>query len=602
MRERKKLATICLVLVVIPFVVFFSTLEAGFLNWDDDVNVFENPHVHGITGENLVWMFSDFGHAIRYKPLSWLGWAVVYELFELNPFGYHLANVLVHCLNTLLLFFLLRQLLRRSIPLEESDGAAAYVTMVCAAGALFWALHPMRVEPVAWVTGFPYGASLFLVLLSTILYLRSQNTANTEGARRWCYWLSVLAYALAAITYPIVLGFLAVLVAIDFYPLKRFVRAERIKVWDKEARRVWLAKLPYFLIALSMVALTLYGRFRHTEYWIQPADLETFGMGARIMQSAHVWAYYVWKPLLPFDLAPVYTTLIWNDPMDAQFLLSLAFVLGLSVLLLIKWRRWPLLLAVWVAHIGVLVPMLGLTERPHYAHDRYGIINGIFWTVIFVGLAVRVRYSEVARKRAVLIGSLLLLSCAIMSFRYTRIWRNDVSFFTHMSARLGENEFRNLALMNLGEALLAEGREEKAIECFEQAAERDVLWIFPFDFQRLAVSHGRALLIRSNWVAAAHQFRKALEVNPNSVAARNNLAVALWQDGDLAGAIGELREVLRLRPERGDSHLNLGLILLEADQPKEAIPVLEAALRLGADEGTVRDKLAEAKSRALNPQ
>ena len=148
------------VLLLIPFVVFFPTLEAGFLNWDDDVNVFENPHVQGLTAENLKWMFTDFSHAIRYKPLSWLGWAIVHELFGLNPFGFHFANVLVHCVNTLLLFAVMRRLVRLALSdANESDG---FISMVCMFGALLWALHPMRVEPVAWIssdTRLPYLGS-----------------------------------------------------------------------------------------------------------------------------------------------------------------------------------------------------------------------------------------------------------------------------------------------------------------------------------------------------------------------------------------------------------------------------------------------------------
>jgi protein O-mannosyl-transferase len=603
MQERNKMAAIWLVLLLVPFAVFFPTLDAGFLNWDDDVNVFENPGVHGVTADNLAWMFSDFGHAIRYKPLSWLGWAVVYEAFGLNPFGYHLANVVVHCLNTLLLFFFLGHLVRLAIGNGDSAGHNGVSTLACVGGALFWALHPMRVEPVAWVTGFPYGTSLFLLLVSTILYLRSQDPEKPESGRRWDYWASVAIYALSAITYPIVLGFLAVLVAVDFFPLRRFESEGRLSLWSLGARQAWFAKLPYFLIALSLVALTLYGRFRHTEYWIQPATMDEFGLGARIMQGAYVWAYYVWKPLLPIDLCPVYTTLIWNDPLDAEFFGSLILVVGVSVLLLIKWRKWPMLLAVWVAHLGILVPMLGLTERPHYAHDRYGIINGMFWSVVLVGVVVRYRANEAFRNRSILFIGFLLLACGYWSVRYQRVWRNDVAFFTHMAARQGANEYRNLALLNLGEAMVAEGNDGDAVVRFAEAAEtEDVLWVFPFDFQRLALSHGNALLNLSRWSEAAAQFRKALAINPDNVAARNNLAIALWKDGNLSGAIIELREVVRRQPGRGDSHFNLGTILLAADQPAEAIMVLREARRLGVDEATVSGKLMEAAQLAAGKQ
>jgi len=592
MSQRNRQLLLRVLLLLIPFGVFFGTLEAGFLNWDDDVNVFENPHVQGLTADNLRWMFTDFGHAIRYKPLSWLGWALIHARFGLNPFGYHLANVLLHSLNTLLLFLLLRRLLKAAaVEARESD--AVWLEAACAVGALLWSLHPMRVEPVAWVTGFPYSASLCLLLGSTILYLRSQDEGVDAGRRQRDYWLAVALYALAAITYPIVLGFLAALIAIDFYPLRRFVEGDRLSLWGAKARRAWREKIPFFLIALSLVALTLYGRFRHTEYWIQPASVDDFGLLARVMQAAYVWAYYVWKPLLPTELCPVYTTLVWNDPFDPEFVLSLVLVVGLSGLLLIGWRRWPMLLALWIAHLGLLTPMLGLTERPHYPHDRYGIINGMLWAILWTGWMARAR---AGRKRKVLLAfsTAVLLLCAVASARYARVWRDDVSFFTHMTNHLGENEFRNLAQLNLGEAWLNRGRPDLALRHFEEAEVKRELWIFPFDFQRRALGHGNALLSLKRWEAAAVEFRKALALNPDNIAARNNLAVALWKQGRLAEAIEQLREVARRQPDRPDAHYNLGVILLEAGRKDEASAAFAEALRLGADPAEVRARLTEA--------
>ena len=138
MRPHHRTAAIVLTLVAVVFAVFFRTLESGFLRWDDDINVFENERVQGLTAANLRWMFTDFEQAIRYKPLSWLAWALVHEAFGLNPFGYHLANVLLHCANAVLLFFLLRRLLRMSASpvgrdsvephLERSEVSAASIS------------------------------------------------------------------------------------------------------------------------------------------------------------------------------------------------------------------------------------------------------------------------------------------------------------------------------------------------------------------------------------------------------------------------------------------------------------------------------------------
>ena len=171
-------------LVAVVFAVFFNTIEAGFLRWDDDINVFENPHVQGLTAENLRWMFTDFEQAIRYKPLAWLAWAAVHELFGLNPFGFHLANVLLHSVNTVLVFLLIRRLLKLAATPHVSESlrmSAATHDAGAALGALVWAVHPLRVEPVAWVTGLPYGLSLAFLLLATIFYLHAHALVSRHA-------------------------------------------------------------------------------------------------------------------------------------------------------------------------------------------------------------------------------------------------------------------------------------------------------------------------------------------------------------------------------------------------------------------------------------
>lgn len=594
MSERYQAWLLRAVLLLAPFVIFFPTLESGFLNWDDDVNVFENPHIQGLSAENLKWMFTDFGHAIRYKPLSWLGWAVIHEIFGLNPFGFHLANVLIHCLNTLLLFSVMRRLVRFSLgPAEEGFG---FSQMTCIFGALLWSLHPLRVESVAWVSGFGYQAAVAWLLTSTILYLRAQDERLTARARRRSFWLAVGAYGMAAITYPIVLGFPALLVAIDFFPLRRFTTGEKLTLWNDAAQKAWRAKLPFILISAGLVAFTLYGRYRFTEYWIKPAAMEDFGLGARTMQAAYVWAYYLWKPLWPTDLGPVYTALIWNRPLDTPFVVSLLLVIGISWWLIARRRRWPAILAIWIAHLGLLVPMLGLTERPHYTHDRYGIINGALWPMLLVALAIHFRNRLLVRKWTPVMGFSLLVICGAMSLQQSRIWRDDITFFTHMSSSLDSNQYRNLAMMNLGEALMTAGRNEEAIQCFEEAADREVLWISPFDFQRLALSHGAALLNLARWSEAETKFREILRASPEHIPARNNLAIALWQNGRLDEAVAELRTAISQRPDHPAGYLNLASLLIEASRKSDAIPLLQKARALGGDPQIIDAKLKHARS------
>ncbi len=611
MRSPQRTVTIVLALVAVVFGLFFRTLESGFLRWDDDINVFENPHVQGLTGENLRWMFTDFEQAIRYKPLSWLAWAVAHEFFGLNPFGYHLANLLLHCANAVLVFLVIRRLLElASKPVgrdsvkphsERSEASGAsnskkvnqnarsaradsasiqgsteshptghWLDTCAALGALLWAVHPLRVEPVAWVTGLPYGLSLFFLLVATLFYLRAHSPQPDPASRQRAYWLSVAAFALAVLSYPIVLGYVAVLLALDFFPLRRIHEA------PGTLRAVILGKLPYLALSLLLVAGTLYGRFHVTGTWDKPVTLDNFPPFARAMQAFYLWAYYVWKPLLPLDLCPVYPVLMESRFNEAPFLLSALGVLAVSTVLLVKRRVWPGALALWIAHLGLLVPMLGLTERPHYPHDRYAIINGILWSVALAGL---LRHFARSRARATVplaVGAGVALLLMAMSWRQTAIWHSDLPFFTDMAAKLHSPYYRSQALMKLGNAQADLEDDPKAIAAYHEA-----LRLSPSSATyQLHFNLGNALARQAQWKDASESFAHALRLKPDSAAAHLNRGIALAALGDLSGAKDHLARALELNPQSAEAHAQLAEVLTKQGKPDQAREHAAAAERL----------------------
>jgi protein O-mannosyl-transferase len=573
MRPHHRTTALVFALVAVVFGVFFRTLESGFLRWDDDINVFENPHVQGLTAENLRWMFTDFEQAIRYKPLSWLAWALVHEVFGLNPFGYHLANVLLHCANTVLVFLLIRKLLQLSTPgssrreeapskmrnaecgmRNESQGlltSAARLDACAALGALLWAVHPLRVEPVAWVTGLPYGLALLFALTATLLYLRANSPDADTSTRRRDYWLSVGAFALAVLSYPIVLGFVAALVALDFYPLRRLGGATA--GWAPALRD----KLPFLALSLLLVAGTVYGRFHVTGSWDKPVTLDNFPPFARAMQALYLWAYYAWKPLLPLDLCPVYPILMESRFNEPIFLLSALGVLAVSGWLLVKRSAWPAAFALWLAHLGLLVPMLGLTERPHYPHDRYAIINGILWAV--AGAAGLWKLAQARPKPAPLlaVGAAFGVVLAAMSWRHTAIWHSDLPFFTDMAAKLRSPHYRSQALMKLGNAHADLGDDTKAV-----AAYREALQLSPASATfHLHFNLGNALVRLAQWPDALTAYTTSVRLRPESAAAHLHLGIALAATGELDRAAEHLARALQLKPDSFEAHAQLAVVL-----------------------------------------
>lgn len=578
MRPHHRTTAIVLALVALVFAVFFRTLESGFLRWDDDINVFENPRVQGLTAENLRWMFTDFEQAIRYKPLSWLAWALVHEVFGLNPFGYHLANVLLHCVNTVLVFLLILRLLQLSAGSsrreEASNGVrnaergtrnggqslltSAATGGVCAAvGALLWAVHPLRVEPVAWVTGLPYGLALLFALVATLLYLRANSPAADASTRRRDYWLSVAAFALAVLSYPIVLGFVAVLVALDIYPLRRAAHFA-------ELRTVIVDKLPFLALSLLLVAGTVYGRFHITGTWDKPVTLDNFPPLARAMQAFYLWAYYAWKPLLPLDLCPVYPVLMESTFKEPAFLLSALGVLTVSGVLFVKRSAWPVAFALWLAHLGLLVPMLGLTERPHYPHDRYAIINGVLWAVAFAALLWR--FARARLQPALVGGAALVVLLAAMSWRQTAIWHSDLPFFTDMAAKLRSPHYRSQALMKLGNALADAEDDAKAIAAYREARQ-----LSPASATfHLHFNLGNALARQRQWTDAVSAFETALQLKPDHSGVHLNLGHTFASAEDLPRAAQHLARAVQLAPQNADAHALLADVLTKQGKPEQA--------------------------------
>src|SRR6185369_1158212 len=253
-----------LVVLIVTGAVYWRVLAADFVYWDDDVEIYANPHLKGITPESLRWMFFGTGYVVRYQPLTWLTWSILYEFFQLRPLGYHLASWLVHCFNAGLVFLLIRKLLLIVHPTREESSGDRSLVVCSALGALLWALHPLRVEAVAWVSAFLHLQALFFLLISTLCYLEACSSAATAKRRRLCYWTSVTTFGLSLLSYPISLGFVIVPAMLDVFVLKRFVPGRG--AWRNSANwRLWLEKLPFLGVACLVLGITLLLRLNTSE-------------------------------------------------------------------------------------------------------------------------------------------------------------------------------------------------------------------------------------------------------------------------------------------------------------------------------------------------
>src|SRR5437899_2839051 len=358
------------VIALITCAAFLPTLQNQFVNLDDNDNFLDNPHYRGLAWTHLRWMWTT--HQGHYIPLTWMTLGLDYLLWGMNPVGYHLMSLLLHAANAVVFFFVVRRILTRALPSLSERGHALAVSAGFA--ALVFAIHPLRVESVAWVTERRDVLSGLFYLVTILVYLRACE--GEERGRRW-YSLAVATFVLALLSKSMVVNLPIVLLILDVYPLRRLGGA--IGWWSAPARRVYVEKIPFVLLAAAASAIALMAQSSvHAA-----ASLAQLSVPGRLVVSAYGLGFYLWKMVVPVNLSPLYELPRTVDPLAPPFILSYGLVLAITVIALARCRRLPGLPAVWLAYVVVLLPVLGIVQSgPQIAADRYTYLAGLGWAIL----------------------------------------------------------------------------------------------------------------------------------------------------------------------------------------------------------------------------
>jgi Flp pilus assembly protein TadD len=362
-----------------------------------------------------------------------------------------------------------------------------------------------------------------------------------------------------------------VLVVLDFYPLRRFPPG-RGGWYEVSARGVWLEKIPFFLLA-GVVLITFQGRLHPGALFAdEPVDAH-FSYFSRAMQAFYVWAYYVWRPWMPFGLSPVYVALVNFNPWGWQFVASAAGVIGLTGLLIWKRRVWAPVLGLWICHLALLVPALGLTEHPHYASDRYSHVDGVLWVALIAAGCVRLSRR---RNPAWLLAAVLAVDALFgaLSVRQIRIWRDTPTLFNYMADQLGNHPYRISIRLHLGTWYLDHGRVAEAAGQFERAVAEAP------NSSNARDLFGETLFWLGRTNEAVFQLREAVRLSPNYLDARRNLALTLAKQGKPDEAVEQAGAALKLAPNNPDVEELLAVLLCNQNRLDEAIDHFRAALKI----------------------
>ncbi|HYG36436.1 MAG TPA: tetratricopeptide repeat protein [Clostridia bacterium] len=585
---------ICVLLAVATLAIFWQVARHDFVNYDDPDYVTANLRVQdGLKWESIIWAFKS-GHASNWHPLTWLSHMLDCQLFGQNAAAHHLVNVAFHIVNTLLLFLVLRRM-------TGAHWRSAFV-------AALFALHPLHVESVAWISERKDVLSTLFFLLTLWAYTRyavgekarfvelespklkpEHRTASTGRAkernkkeeagdhgaqnvnggvqdetRRWLYYgLALAFFALGLMSKPMLVTVPFLLLLLDYWPLGRLQF-----VWPgmaaKDYLRLIAEKIPFFALSFASSVIT---------FLVQReggAVSSALSLWDRVANAWVAYVRYLGKMFWPIDLAVLYPHPgqwpVWQVVACACLLAAITA----AVILLV--RRLPYLGVGWFWFLGTMVPVIGLVQVGLQSMaDRYTYMPMIG---LFVMLAWGVDgvFSEGTGRKRVLavIGVLAVVACMGLTARQLQFWRNSETLFQRAVEVTPKNY---LAYNNLGFFYSSKGELDKAVDYYRKSID-----INPA-YEDALNNLGHALAGQRQFLEAIGYYEAALRVRPNHVEVHNNLGNALSEIGKLHEAMAHYQFALQQKPDHAEAHNNLGIALAMQGKLEEAVDHFQKAIR-----------------------
>ncbi|HRK34020.1 MAG TPA: tetratricopeptide repeat protein [Candidatus Hydrogenedentes bacterium] len=541
MTPRRQSGLLLASLALLAIAPYLPAVNNGFVEFDDDDYVYGNSVVsNGLTWNGALWAFTT-GHAANYHPVTWLSHMLDVTLYELHPTGHHVTNVVLHTLVTLALFLFLQR-------------ATAQSYLAWFVAALF-AVHPLHVESVAWVSERKDLLCAFFSVVTLYLYTR-----YTERRSPALYALILVAFALALLSKPMAVTLPFLLLVIDYWPKKRLADLSLGDTLPIRIRRLVAEKLPLFALALLSSLLT---------YLVQQRGgamlpLDHLAPGHRIANAAVAYVLYVWKLIWPTQLSPIYphpgdTLPLW------QALSALALLLAISALVWVSRGRTPYALSGWLWFVGMLVPVSGIVQVGYAAMaDRYMYLSMTGILIVIVWSVARLVEATSSRTARMMVIGLSLVVVLLLSFRTVQqvgIWRDSETLFKHAIA---VTEGNAEAYAHLGVVYLRQNRGPEAVTALEAATR-----LRP-SLKAAWTSLGVSYRMTGDVQGAVQAHEKALSFDPEDSTVHSNLGYAYAQAGSVQSAEKHFREALRINPEHENARKGLVALLQATGRTQEA--------------------------------
>jgi Tfp pilus assembly protein PilF len=568
---------IYLFLAIISLAVFSQTIHYNFVNFDDDLYVYNAPAIQaGLTIKGIASSFIS-PHARNWHPLTTMSHMLDCQLYGLNAGGHHATNLILHIIAVLLLFRILQQMT-----------CAVWKSAIVAA---LFAVHPLHVESVAWVSERKDVLSavfFFLMLGAYVWYARAASVTR--------YLAVVVLFAAGLMSKPMLVSAPIVFLFLDYWPLRRFEQSSSGKTRILKAgnqrrvmRLLFLEKIPLFILSAVSCVITFVLQKRAA------GAIPPLPFLWRVQNAFASYVIYAWKTLWPTNLAVFYphpndTLPLWEG------IFAVVLLVAMTAAAIAFRRQRPYLLTGWLWYLVMLLPVIGIVQVGEQGHaDRYTYLPHVGLFVVVVWFAADVAMVRRSRSRLAvtsMVATLVILALAWMAFIQTSYWRNSETLWTHALAVTADND---IAHNNLGYLCVDRGELDKAILHFENAArirsgKRDAHYDLASAFVQVNLADTLARKGLSD--EAMVHYEEAIRLQPDYSAAYYDRGVVLFTKGRIDEAIADWEKALQLQPDDADAHTSLGNALLQKGSVQEAITHYEKALALAPEDPHSRNNIA----------
>ncbi|MDD2816605.1 MAG: tetratricopeptide repeat protein [Thiotrichaceae bacterium] len=444
-------------LFLISLGIYTPSLEYDFLSWDTYDYLQNTPMIRALTWQNLAAMLTSLS-MFNWHPVTWFSYAIDYAIYGLNPWGFHLSNLLLHSANSVLFFFLCLRLLNLHLRAQKNSSPefVKHAWLSAALAALWFGIHPQHVESVVWIAERKDVLFLFFSLLSLIAYLRYCETRSPR-THIWTF----LCCLLAVMSKPMAVSLPLIFLLLDIYPLQRsFLNAPSS---PESIRKLLLEKLPFALCSVLSMVLTLIAQRQVI------STFEYIPLEFRVLNALNSLLLYLSKFLIPFNFSPLY-------PLDLQLAENpMAFVAALAGIMLTLWafyaayKRRFVGLVLWLFYVITLLPVLGLLQVGiQAAADRYAYLPTLPFYLLLatlsgIGIFHHHKMYRILSSLGVLLFSATLV---LVTLKQSETWRNDYQLWAHV-VKFSPNH--DLAQLNLGKAHYQRGNFATAREHYQIA-------------------------------------------------------------------------------------------------------------------------------------